>query len=806
MQTVPLNTSRFAEWTLQKKILSLMVLVMAILIATTLFIVNFLATRAMNNKLNNDLNKTQILFKSYQAIRIKEISAENRLISEIPFLKALISTKDRESILDFASSFQERIGSDLFLITDDRGEILASTDLQKSTGSMKDESAIQNALSGKEGSGIIAVSDTLYQISTIPLGVGSSILGTITIGFRIDNRLAEEMKRITQSEISFIIGERLVASTWKDEDKKKIEDSLKDDLKDKIRLMIDKQSASLPFDLNMGQAGYPSILVPLTADQLGGAYLIQRSRYEETQFLNSIRLSVCIVGLLILISASWVSYILAKQISGPITQFTKAMANGDLSMSFSIRHNDEVGILAKAFNEMAIKLRNLILQVREATVAVAQVSEKLLHNSHAISEEALQQKKAVEDTSSSVMRMGVSITAVNSNVESLSVSAQQASSSILEMDASMKEIAGNMDHLSSSIEITSSSISEMSHSMKEITENIGKLQNTTEKTAASLHELNDSVQGVGENAQKSHLLSGKTSQDAQKGMEAVYHTITGMKEIKIEFLELKETISRLSQKSESIGKIVMVIAEVAEQTNLLSLNATIIAAQAGEEGRGFAVVADEIKDLAERTATSTREIATLIKEVQDETSNAVKAMLSGSEKVERGVSLSNQAGDVLKVILDSSDLSTGMVSEIVKVTREQAIGIQETDKAMLQVKQMVEQINRTIQEQEKASLRITRAVEDMRTLGQQVKNSTQEQRKGSKLITAAMEKVMVMIRQILSATQEQTSGSEQINRAVLIFKEGTEEGAHRAVEMNSVVITLSARSKQLEEEISRFRI
>lgn len=806
MQNAPPRTSRFAEWTLQKKILSLMVVVMAVLIAMTLFIVDFFATRAMNNKLNNDLSKTQILFKSYQAIRMKEISAENKLISDIPFLKALISTKDRESILDFAGSFQERIGSDLFLITDERGGVLASTDSQKSTGNVKDVPAIQNALSGKEGSGILAISDSLYQISTIPLGVGSSILGTITIGFRIDNRLAEEMKKMTQSEISFIIGERLVASTWEKDEKKKIEELLKNDLKDKMRLIRDKQSAGLPFDTNMGRASYLSILAPLTADQLGGVYLIQRSRDEETQFLSSVRLSVCIVGLLILIAASWVSYILSKQISGPITQFTKAMANGDLSMSFSIRQNDEVGILAKAFNEMATKLRNLILQVREATAAVAQVSDKLLQSSHGISEEALEQKKAVEDTSSSVIQMGVSIRGISSNVESLSVSAQQTSSSILEMDASMKEISRDMDYLAGAIEITSSSISEMSQSMKEITQNIGKLQNTTERTAVSLHEVNASVQTVKENAQKSYSLSGKTSQDAQKGMEAVHETITGIKEIKNGFLELKGTISRLSQKSESIGKIVMVIAEVAEQTNLLSLNATIIAAQAGEHGKGFAVVADEIKELAERTATSTREIATLIKEVQDETSNAVKAMLIGSEKVEKGVILSNQAGEVLKVILESSDLSTEMVSEIVKATREQAVGIQETDKAMLLVMEMIEQINRAIQDQEKTSLNITKAVEKMRTLGQQVKNATQEQGKGSRLITNAIEKVMVMIHQILSATQEQTSGSEQINRAILIFKEGTEESVHRAAEMNNVVSTLSSRSKQLEEEVSRFKI
>lgn len=527
-------------------------------------------------------------------------------------------------------------------------------------------------------------------------------------------------------------------------------------------------------------------------------------RLQKTSMISNAAVTLVSIVLLGGLSFSVVQGIM-KPLSEVSVGFTR-MAAGDFMKKIEIASRDEMGALAGAFNEMSEKLRGLISQIREATSAVAEVTERLQKTGSDISREVHQQKSAVEETSSSILEMGASINEVNSNVELLSNSANETSSSILEMDATINEVARHMDQLSGRIGVTSSSISEMTQSMKEITANIEKLQNITEKTAASLHQLSTSVNTIEENARKSHALSERNSENAQKGMESVHETTTGMQEIKTGFMELKEIISRLSQKSESIGKVVKVIEEVTEQTNLLSLNAAIIAAQSGEYGKGFAVVADEIKNLAERTATSTREIATLIKAVQDETSNAVEAMFNGSERVEKGVVLSKEAVDALKMIIDSSYLSTGVVNDIVKATREQSEEIRGVDHSMLQMMEMVRQINRATHDQEKASLEIIKAVEEMRILGQQVKQSTQEQGKGSKLITSAVEKVTVMIRHILGATQEQAGGSERINRALVVFKEGTEESARRAEEMNQVVAALSSRSRQLDQEISRFKI
>lgn len=482
------------------------------------------------------------------------------------------------------------------------------------------------------------------------------------------------------------------------------------------------------------------------------------------------------------------------------------MAAGDLTIKATSRSSDEIGVLAEAFNEMARKLSTLIFQVQANTRAITQVAEELQETSSNIFKESQQQELAMEETSSSISEMGVSIQEVNNNVELLTRSANDTSSSIIEMDANISGIASNMDSLSGSIDVTSSSIIQLISSIKKIAENIETLNQVTEGTAASLHELNTSVQQVEQNAQKSHTLSEKTSSEAEKGMESVNETMSGMKEIEASFVRLEEIVSRLSEKSESIGNVIKVIDQVAGQTNLLSLNAAIIAAQAGEYGKGFAVVAEEIKSLAEQTASSTREIATLIKAVQDETANAVSATVHGAESVQKGVALSHQANDLLKLIIESSRTSTEMVSQIVTATREQSNGIQGADRAMYRIKEMVQEINRATHEQERASKEILNASDTMRALGKQVKTSIQEQSNGSKLITRAAEKVLMMIRQILNATQEQSRGSERIQHAVQVFKQTTNAGVQRATEMNQIVTSLSSDSKKLEQEISRFKI
>jgi len=158
---------------------------------------------------------------------------------------------------------------------------------------------------------------------------------------------------------------------------------------------------------------------------------------------------------------------------------------------------------------------------------------------------------------------------------------------------------------------------------------------------------------VSENTQTLNETAEKTREAARKGEGAVEQTVKGMDSIKIKVFETAKKIRDLGEHSQQIGEIVQVIDDIAEQTNLLALNAAIEAARAGEHGKGFAVVADEVRKLAERSGKATKEIAELIGNIQKVTGEAVAEMEAGTSEVEQGAGLAVDAGNALKEILQN---------------------------------------------------------------------------------------------------------------------------------------------------------
>ncbi len=158
---------------------------------------------------------------------------------------------------------------------------------------------------------------------------------------------------------------------------------------------------------------------------------------------------------------------------------------------------------------------------------------------------------------------------------------------------------------------------------------------------------------MSDGAQKGAEGARQATETAQNGAAMVQRTIDGIGRIKNAVETASGEITKLGERSAEIGKIIAVIDDIAAQTNLLALNAAIEAARAGEQGRGFAVVADEVRNLAERVASATKEIADLIGGVQAGVDGSVKAMEDGSKETEEGTQLAAQAGESLQQILDA---------------------------------------------------------------------------------------------------------------------------------------------------------
>jgi methyl-accepting chemotaxis protein len=499
----------------------------------------------------------------------------------------------------------------------------------------------------------------------------------------------------------------------------------------------------------------------------------------------------------------------SRIVLGPLDEMSavaRRVSDCDLTARAEKLGEDELGTLAESLNRIGENLAATLARVQNVTGGVATVIERISRTGSAVSSGAGTVSARVVDTSASMGDMIASLKGIADNVEVLAQSAEESSSSILEMAATNDEVAENIQALAASVEETTAAIEQMTYSIKEVAKNIEELCSATEETSSSMNEMDVSISQVETNANETAKLSEQAQRDAEMGTEALSRTLAGIDKIKESSKEAADVIEALGKKIAAIGNILNVIDDVAEQTNLLALNAAILAAQSGEHGKGFAVVADEIKDLAERTGASTKEISELIRAVQESSKLAVTAMDRGVRNVEEGVRLGQETETALKKIQESSQKSTHMVKAIARATIEQARGSKQVTMAINRIAETVQQIATATAEQARGSEQIMKSAEKMKAITKHVERSAQEQARGSKQITRAIESISEMVHHLNRAQKEQTKGSEQVMTAVVQIKQVAEAQTHSVRDLEAAIVDLASQAEVLRGEVRRFRI
>ncbi len=390
--------------------------------------------------------------------------------------------------------------------------------------------------------------------------------------------------------------------------------------------------------------------------------------------IRNILLKIIYVGAGSLLALSIITVILATIIIAPVRDLMRvaeALGSGDLSKKANVKSADELGQLGTTLNNTIDRLQGLVQTEADRDKMQHQVMDLLSIVSGAAEGDLTVKAEVTADALGSVAD------AFNLMINGLTALVSQASNVAHEIQSSTGDIL------------------QASERMRR-----GAEQQTAQIQGASgaVNEMSHTIQRMAENAEAATQASLKATQAAVKGGSSVAETIKGMQRIRAAVQTTGKKIKGLGERSLEIGAIIEVINEIATQTNLLALNAAIEAARAGEQGKGFAVVADEVRKLAERAARATKDITSLIKGIQVETSEAVTVMEEGTREVEEGTKLADQAGAALREIEQIVKQTSGLVTDITNSAANQVKVSESVVTSMVSISKLTQDTTKGVQD------------------------------------------------------------------------------------------------------------
>jgi len=402
-----------------------------------------------------------------------------------------------------------------------------------------------------------------------------------------------------------------------------------------------------------------SIIVSIAKDEL----------YAPARFARNM---IVIIGILSLALAFLFFYFFARSLTFPLVNVVEAaqrIAGGDLAIEItSETRQDEIGRLSQAFSLMIQFLKEK-----------AQIAEKIAAGDLAMKVTPVSD---VDILGNAFLTM----------LEKLRSQTQQIIEGVNVLASVGSEIMASISQLSSGATETATSVSETTTTVEEV-----------KQTAALTNQKAKHVSELGQ----------KTEEISRMGLKSIEDTVNGMNRIKEQMEAIADMVVRLSEQSQAIGTIIATVSDIAEQSNLLAVNASIEAAKAGEQGKGFAVVAQEIRSLAAQSKQATTDIRNILFDVQKAIGSAVMATEQGSKAVEEGVRLSTQAGESIDFLAESVIEASNAAIQIAASSQEQLIGMDQVVSAMENIRETSAQTVSSIKQTE-------RAAQDLHNLGQRL--------------------------------------------------------------------------------------
>ena len=427
------------------------------------------------------------------------------------------------------------------------------------------------------------------------------------------------------------------------------------------------------------------------------------ARFQELMKARTFALTILIAGALVasliaMLAMGWFRRSMSAGLGRCLDVF-ESMGRGDLTARVGWEGRDLLGRLGAAVDQLGDRLAQIISTIQHAVMTVQEAS------SHTNST-ARQVEARVSEELSALAR------------------AAEFSGSVR---ATAGSVAENADQVARRVTDISSAVAQMTASIQEMDQNLLNLASVVEQAVANTQEMSASIVQVAGNAQRVRDESTNTDKQVREGRNEVAQLSKGMSSISDTVADVVTEMQSLDQASRQIGEILGLIEEIADQTNLLALNAAIEAARAGEHGRGFAVVADEVRKLAENSASSTKQIGTLVADIQRRTTAVLERTARANSLVQNNAASARTVTDMIETISGRVTEMAQLVSEISIATNEQARASEELAKASEQMGAMTHEAAATMREQAITSNQILESVSEIESRTGQVAQASQEQ-------------------------------------------------------------------------------
>jgi oligopeptide transport system substrate-binding protein len=476
-------------------------------------------------------------------------------------------------------------------------------------------------------------------------------------------------------------------------------------------------------------------------------------------------------------------------------------AEGDLTVLPEVRAEEDAEL-----QRLALSLRRALWQVQRVTTSLHRTARGVEEQARQVLEAARRQGLAVERSEKAVTSMGESLDGSQKRVTQLESFARETTSSLTEMTESIEQVAQALSQLNATSEKTSGRVDAISQRSQLVVEAGGAVARLTVQSREAVSAAENTIDAVRRRTDETGELAREVTATASAGVQLVGDALKGLRRIDESVDRASRLVDALGSSSLEIGRVVDVIQEIADQTNLLALNAAIIASQAGESGKAFAVVAAEVRNLAEKTSRSTREIGTRVKTVIEGVERAVELVSKSREEAAVGVQLGERAADALRAIQNTSQRALTAVES----TQSESARLETQGASLVEVSQ---QVTERVDE-------VLRLTGDQASLGRELVKQMQDMSRTARDASTRADVQVTTGRELSDSVLRLTAAIDEIRAAQVVLKKGdsaiseevaeVKEDAQRVVRigdaLSRTVEQLSHEADTLENEVFRFKL